>query len=774
MADQSSIKPNTDFNLKAISPSIGARTATSHGGITSATDLVETTLFLYMRIVRAEDLPSIRGRNTRGPNVEVRVGALKTTTMCFTGNSNPEWNQVFALEISRIQEPTLEILVKDKIPRYGDIMGKLSFAISEIPTRVPTDSSLAPQWYWLEDQKGTRLGKLMLSIWIGTQADAAFPEARHLESGMVNTYDVLNTHSQIYLPPRIWCLRVDLIQAQDLVDEDIAGNSEVFVQATLGSLTFRSKLVNKNEGNPKWNEDMFFAVLEPFDQHLFLSVEQGTMNNHRSIGKCSIPLKNADKRLDGAPSDAQWHNLERPDNITEVENNARAIINSRLNMRLSLDGGYHLFDEDPCFSSDFNPTVKRLWRSNIGTFELGILNASGLPAMKGGNRTDAYCVAKYGPKWVRTRTIVDSLNPKWNEQYSWDVYDPCTFITIAVFDNGYLHEVQGDHIAMDAKIGKVRINLSEMKTNRIYAYFFPLTELHPSGLKKMGEIQLAFRFCCPKMGNLLNIYRMPKLPRLHFSNPLSRTQLSGLRKQTIMLLSSRMSKTEPAWRREVVSYMLDSDERLWSMRRGRADFERIKAVMSGFVALHTQYNNICEWKNWASSSIVGVIVSFLIFVPRIMLIGILFGLILDIIFQYLKRPSLLSHVDLQVSQVNAVSLDELEEEFDPIPSKFEDRIIRLRYDRLRIVLGRLSAEMGKVATKVEKLQSYVTWQDPIATLIFMVLCLISGIVTLITPIQLIIWFCFMYLLIHPLFRSPMPTLFENWVSRMPSKLDSMI
>ncbi|KAI9109204.1 hypothetical protein K1719_019827 [Acacia pycnantha] len=134
MADQSLKKPNTNFNLKAISPSISVRTATSHGGITSATDLVETTLFLYMRIVRAEDLRGIRGLNTCDPYVEVKVGALKTTTMCFTGNSNPEWNQVFALEKSRIQEPTLEILVKDKIPRYGEILGKLSFAISGIPT----------------------------------------------------------------------------------------------------------------------------------------------------------------------------------------------------------------------------------------------------------------------------------------------------------------------------------------------------------------------------------------------------------------------------------------------------------------------------------------------------------------------------------------------------------------------------------------------------------------------------------------------------------------
>ena len=61
--------------------------------------------------------------------------------------------------------------------------------------------------------------------------------------------------------------------------------------------------------------------------------------------------------------------------------------------------------------------------------------------MKQKNRTYAYCVAKYGPKWVKTRTIIDSLSPKWNEQYTWEVYDPCTVITIVVFDNGKLHSL---------------------------------------------------------------------------------------------------------------------------------------------------------------------------------------------------------------------------------------------------------------------------------------------------------------------------------------------
>ena len=36
--------------------------------------------------------------------------------------------------------------------------------------------------------------------------------------------------------------------------------------------------------------------------------------------------------------------------------------------------------------------------------------------------TDAYVVLKYGPKWARTRTILDQVNPRWNEQYASDLF----------------------------------------------------------------------------------------------------------------------------------------------------------------------------------------------------------------------------------------------------------------------------------------------------------------------------------------------------------------
>ncbi|KAI5381618.1 hypothetical protein KIW84_UN0581 [Lathyrus oleraceus] len=682
-----------DFSLKVISPNIGANNITGNGGITTETDLVEINLFLFVKIVRARNLFVHYGHYNFAPYVEVKAGDFHGITLCFGGNSDPEWNQVFALDQDKVETKemtSVEIVVKDDALRQHGYMGRISLDISDISTRFPTDSALAPQWHVLEDQCGRRgMGELMMSCWIGTQADESFHEAWHLQVGVVQigSHNIVTTCSRIYIMPRIWCLRFNLIQVEGLMleaDDDPSESSDIFIHATLGNWTFNTKLAKSNNGDAIWNEkDILFAVAEPLNQILFLSVEQGTFTRHKRLGKCGFPVKNAAMIFDGSAPSTKT--------IDVIQNNEFV---GKLSLRICLDGGYHMFDEDPRYSSDVNPTCDSLWRPTVGVFELGILNATGLPAMKPHGRTDAYCVAKYGSKWVRSRTVVNSLSPKWNEQYS-------------------------STEAMDIRIGRVRISLSEMETGRIYIYSYPLVELQPSGLKKMGELQLAFKFTCSDMLNVYKMYTLPMLPAQHTSDPLSPIQFYELRKQTIMLVSSHMSKAEPPLRREVVDYMLDSREVVWSMRRCRADFERINAFLR-------------------------------------------------------KKPKTLSHVNLHLSHVHTSSVDELEEEFDPMPSKFNDVILRHRYDRLRVAAGRYVTQMGEFAMRVERLQSLLSWHDSLATMFIMILCLIAGIVTLAVPFKAIVFVWLLHLLRHPILLSPFPPFYENWLRRMPSKLDSMI
>ncbi|XP_066357919.1 FT-interacting protein 3-like [Miscanthus floridulus] len=185
-------------------------------------------------------------------------------------------------------------------------------------------------------------------------------------------------------------------------------------------------------------------------------------------------------------------------------------------LELYLRNFWVLLDESTHYSSDLQPSAKKLRKSSIGILELGILSARNLVPMKAkeGRLTDPYCVAKYGSKWVRTRTVLNTLAPQWNEQYTWEVFDPCTIVTVAVFDNGYV--LGGGEGSKDQRIGKVRVRLSTLEIDRVYTHFYPLMTLTPGGLKKTGELHLALRFTCTAWANMLGMYTKPLLPKMHY------------------------------------------------------------------------------------------------------------------------------------------------------------------------------------------------------------------------------------------------------------------
>ncbi|KAI3992210.1 hypothetical protein MKX01_021618 [Papaver californicum] len=174
--------PSVDFSLKGTSPHLGGGGLTGDK-LTSTRDLVEQMQYLYVRAVKAKDLPGKDASGCCDPYVEVKLGNYKGMTCHFEKRSNPEWNQVFAFSKERIQSSVIEVLVKDKDLVKDDIIGRVMFDLNDVPKRVPPDSPLAPQWYRLEDRKSDKVrGELMLAVWMGTQADEAFPEAWHSDA----------------------------------------------------------------------------------------------------------------------------------------------------------------------------------------------------------------------------------------------------------------------------------------------------------------------------------------------------------------------------------------------------------------------------------------------------------------------------------------------------------------------------------------------------------------------------------------------------------------
>ncbi|XP_071734827.1 FT-interacting protein 3-like [Rutidosis leptorrhynchoides] len=759
--------PMEEFALKETAPKIAGSGNYAGDKLTTTYDLVEQMQYLYVRVVKAKDLPPKDVTGSCDPYVEVKLGNFKGTTRHFEKKSNPVWDHVFAF--SQMQSTYVEIVVKDKNFLLDDFIGKISFDLLDVPRRVPPDSPLAPQWYKLEDKKAEKLkhGEIMLAIWRGTQADECFPDAWHSDAASMSREGVSNIRGKVYLSPKLWYVRVNVIECQDLVPSDRNKPVETWVKVVLGGQVKRTHVSKTKTVNPIWNEDLVFVAAEPFEEALLLTVE---CHKDEVLGKCLLSLNGVQRRWDNKAVPSKWHNLEKHVLVEGAKKDS--LFASKIHLRVCLDGGYHVLDESTNYSSDLTPTAKQLRKAAIGILELGIIGAKGLSPMKtkdGRATTDAYCVAKYGNKWVRTRTIIDTFSPSWNEQYTWEVHDPCTVITIGAFDNGIIN---GSN--KDLRIGKVRIRLSTLETERVYTHSYPLIVLHPSGVKKMGEVHLAVRFSCTSYINMLYKYSQPILPKMHYVHPLSISETEWLRHHATLIVSSRLARMEPPLKKEVVDYMLDTNAHIWSIRKSKANFFRLVNVASGFTGLIKWLDLICHWKNPITTLLIHILFVILILTPELILPTIFLYLFVVGIWRYRWKPRHPPHMDIKISYADAANFDELDEEFDTFPTSKGSDLVRMRYDRLRSIGGRIQTVAGDLATQGERFHSLLNWRDPRASALFVTFCLITAVVLYVTPFQVVALLIVFYYLRHPRFRTKLPSLPANFFRRLPSGADLML
>lgn len=789
--------PSQDYELKDTSPQLGERWPTRGGGyggrgwlsggerFTTTYNLVEQMFYLYVRVVKAKDLPPSSITGSCDPYAEVKLGNYKGRTKHFEKKMNPEWNQVFAFSKDRLQSSVLEVFVKDKeMVGRDDYIGRVVFDLNEVPTRVPPDSPLAPQWYKLEERHGGGKvkGEIMLAVWMGTQADEAFADSWHADAAFVQGEGVSSIRSKVYISPKLWYLRVNVIEAQDVVPNDKSRMPEVFVKAQVGNQVLKTKICPTPTMNPLWNEDLVFVAAEPFEEQLVLTVEDRVHPSKDDVlGRISLPLHIFEKRLDHRPVHSSWFNLERFGfGVLEADRRKELKFSSRIHIRACLEGGYHVLDESTMYISDQRPTSQQLWKQSVGLLEVGILGAQGLLPMKmkdGRGSTDAYVVAKYGQKWVRTRTILNAFGPKWNEQYTWEVYDPCTVVTLGVFDNchlGIFEKKPGASTTRDSRIGKVRIRLSTLEANRIYTHSYPLLVLHPSGVRKMGELQLAIRFTSLSLAHMIYIYGHPLLPKMHYLHPFTVNQVENLRYQAMNIVAVRLSRAEPPLRKEVVEYMLDVDSHMWSMRRSKANFFRVMSLISVVISMSRWLGDVCHWKNPVTSVLVHILFLILIWYPELILPTLFLYMFVIGLWNYRFRPRHPPHMDTKLSWAEAVHPDELDEEFDTFPSSRPNDAVRMRYDRLRSVAGRIQSVVGDLATQGERFESLLSWRDPRATSLFIIFCFCAAVVLYVTPFKVAALVAGLHMLRHPRFRSKLPPVPSNFFKRLPARTDSLL
>lgn len=737
----------------------------------SAYDLVDRMPFLYVRVLKAK-----RAGNVSNGSLYAKL-VIGTHSIKTKSQADKDWDQVFAFDKEGLNSTSLEVSVwseekKENEECTENCLGTVLFDLQEVPKRVPPDSPLAPQWYSLESEKLPG-NDVMLAVWIGTQADEAFQEAWQSDSGGL----IPETRAKVYLSPKLWYLRLTVIQTQDLQpgsgSEPKVRSPELYVKGQLGAQLFKTGrtsvgLSPSSSANPTWNEDLVFVAAEPFEPFLVVTVEDVT--NGCSVGHARIQMSTVERRIDDrAEPKSRWFNL--------VGDETRPYA-GRIHLRVCLEGGYHVLDEAAHVTSDVRAAAKQLAKSPIGLLEVGIRGATNLLPVKtkDGTRgtTDAYVVAKYGPKWVRTRTILDRFNPRWNEQYTWDVYDPCTVLTIGLFDNGRYKRDEAGKPGKDVRVGKIRVRLSTLDTNRVYLNSYSLTVLLPGGAKKMGEIEIAVRFTCSSWLNLIQAYATPMLPRMHYVRPLGPAQQDILRHTAMRIVTTRLARSEPPLGQEVVQFMLDTDTHVWSMRRSKANWFRVVGCLTRAATLARWLDGIRTWAHTPTTILVHVLLVAVVLCPHLVLPTVFMYAFLIVALRFRYRQRVPQNMDPRLSYVDVVGPDELDEEFDGFPTSRPSEVVRIRYDRLRALAGRAQTLLGDVAAQGERLEALFNWRDPRATWIFVVLCLVASLVFYAVPFKLFVLGYGFYYLRHPRFRGDMPSVPVNFVRRLPSLSDQIL
>ncbi|CAO2820946.1 unnamed protein product [Amaranthus hypochondriacus] len=735
-------------------------------------DLVDRMPFLYVRVVKAKHSnPQVDPMSFA--KLVIGTHSIKTTSEKY----NKDWDQVFAFDKEGLNSSSLEVSVwteKKKEELEGSnieekCLGTVSFDLQEVPKRVPPDSPLAPQWYTLESGSEVGVADVMVAVWVGTQADEAFQEAWQSDSGGL----IPETRAKVYLSPKLWYLRLTVIQTQDLQlgsasPEPKTRAPELYVKAQLGVQVFKTSRMGSS--NPTWNEDLVFVAAEPFEPFLVVTVED--IVSGKSIGLVKVHVASIERRSDDrAQPKSRWFNLVGEDE----KSNSYA---GRIHIRTCIEGGYHVLDEAAHVTSDVRASAKQLAKPPIGLLEVGIRGANNLLPVKtrDGTRgtTDAYVVAKYGPKWVRTRTILDRFNPRWNEQYTWDVYDPCTVLTIGLFDNGRYHKDESCKPGKDIRMGKLRVRLSALDTNRVYLNSYPLTVLLPGGARRMGEIEISVRFTCSSWISLLQAYSSPMLPRMHYVCPLGRAQQDILRHTAMRIVTARLARSEPPLGLEVVQYMLDSDTHIWSMRKSKVNWFRVVSGLSKVATLARWLNGIRTWAHPPTTILVHIIIIAILLCPHLVLPTFFMYAFLILAFRIRYRTKVPLSMDPRISCVDVVTNDELDEEFDGLPTTRSPDVVRIRYDRLRALAGRAQLFLGDMATQWERVEALYNWRDPRATGIFLAFCLVASLAFYMVPFNAFMLGLAFYYLRHPKFRDDMPSVPANFFRRLPVLSDQIL
>ncbi|KAG5270040.1 hypothetical protein AALO_G00187960 [Alosa alosa] len=359
-------------------------------------------------------------------------------------NLNPVWNESFAFPVPDLDQK-LFVKVYDRDLTTDDFMGSNSVALDELELEKTHQLVLdLSDPNSLEEDMGVIVIDISLSLRDGESKKNAKTTPKRKKSMRSGPSQQSKRLSESLKKGQLWCgvWTIALVEGQDLPED---GPGDVFVRFKLGEQKYKSKSHCK-KARPQWRERFDFNQFP--DGPCILEVEVWSKEGRKyeeCYGMCEVDLSGV--------------SVNQPQVYTRPLNQGRGRV--LFVVTLNVCSGVSVSDLDAapledqnereslCNRYAFRNSLKNM--RDVGFLQVKVIKATDLLAADLNGKSDPFCVLELGNDRLQTHTIYKTLNPEWNEVFTFPVKDIHDILEVTVFDE------DGDK-APDF-LGKVAISL---------------------------------------------------------------------------------------------------------------------------------------------------------------------------------------------------------------------------------------------------------------------------------------------------------------------------